>query len=930
MDVGAWLRHLGLGQYEAVFRDNAIDSDVLPSLTADDLKELGVMALGHRRKLLDAVAALAAPKSSGIPAAESGAPTDRRQLAVMFCDLVSSTALSARLDPEDMRVVITAYHKAVAGAVQSADGFVAKYMGDGVLVYFGCPRAHEDDAERAVRAGLAVVEAVSKINAPDGKPLYARVGVATGIVVVGDLIGSGESSERGVVGDTPNLAARLQAIAEPNQVVICETTRKLIGNLFELRDLGGRELKGIAAPARAFAVMRARTVEGRFEALHSEGLIDLIGREEELAFLLRRWAKASAGDGQVVLLMGEAGIGKSRLMAALLEHLSTERHVRLRYFCSPQHVDSAFHPIIGQLERAAAFSREDDAKAKLDKLDALLALSAASPAEAALCADLLSLGNDGRYPKLEMSSQQQRQMTLDALVNQAEALSRNAPALLILEDAHWADPSSLEVFGKVIDRIDRLKALLIVTYRPEFAPPWIGGPYVSALTLNRLPRREIGEMVARIVGDKRLSEEVCRDIIERADGVPLFAEEIAKAAVEATGEGGAERVLAGVPSPVDAVPASLHASLMSRLDRLGAAKEIAPIAACIGREFDHALLAAVAGVADAELRRLLHELRAAQLIFVRGFPPDERYTFKHTLVRDAARSSLLRARRASFHAAIADACERSFPELVEVQPEIVAHHLAEAGISERAIPYWLRAAQIAASRSANSEAIAQIRRGLSAVDALPDDPRKDRLELDLQSVLGPCLISTAGPTSDAAVANFTRALELCEKLKGQPEQLHVLHWLTTVRFVRGELRDAFETAEMAISLAKARNDRPALVNSLRGSALILLMMGRLTQSLDRAAQASAIFQAASADEQLSARAAGQDAGVATLAVESWALWALGHRDQAVNRIASALARAASIGHPHTLQTVRKLPEFGVKQREERAVRESERWASSAA
>ena len=913
MDLGGWLRSLGLGEYEEAFRDNKIDADVLPKLTADDLKDIGVAAVGDRRRLLAAIAALpgATPPE---PAAEievkaqlaaraaPQASAERRQLTVMFCDLVGSTALAARLDPEDMSAVIAAYHKAVADAVQREDGFVAKYMGDGVLAYFGYPRAHEDDAERAVRAGLAIVEAAPK-NA-DGQSLQVRVGVATGIVVVGELVGSGELSERGVVGDTPNLAARLQGIARPDSVVVAEATKRLIGDLFELEDLGARELKGIATPAHAFVVVRTRTVESRFEALRSHGLIELIGREEEVEFLLRRWTKANAAEGQVVLVAGEAGIGKSRLAAELLERLASQPHVRLRYFCSPQHADSAFYPIIAQLERAAGFSREDDAKAKLDKLDALLALSATSSGDAALCADLLSLANDGRYPRHDMSSHQQRQKTLDALINQVEAASRNAPALLIFEDAQWADPSTLETFGKVIDRIDRLKALLIVTYRPEFAPPWIGAPHVRALTLNRLTQGEIGEMVSRIVGEKTLSDDKRCDIIERADGVPLFAEEIAKAAAEATGERDTERILAGVPSPAQAVPASLHASLMSRLDRLGAAKEIAQIAACIGKEFDHALLAAVAGVPDAELRVLLGELRVAKLIFVRGFPPDERYTFKHALVRDVAHASFLRARRASLHAAIADACERSFAEIVEVQPESVAYHLVEGGLSERAIPYWLRAGKTAAARSANREAIAHIRRGLSAVHTLSDGPRKDRLELDLQSVLGPCLISTAGPISDAAVANFTRARELCERLGGQPEHLHVLHWLAIVRVVRGDLLGGLEATEAAVPLAQERNDRPALVNSLRGTALTLLLLGRLAQSLDRAEQAAKIFAVLTAEEQLSARAAGQDAGVATLAVASWALWGLGNFDEASNRIGHALERAESIGHPHTQAYVR--------------------------
>ena len=407
MDVGAWLRNLGLGQYEAAFRENEIDAEVLPDLTDADFEKLGVL-MGHRKRLLKAIAGLSSAdreRAPGQPVAKIEPPAtdvaERRQLTVMFCDLVGSTALAARLDPEDMREIIAAYHKCCATLIARNGGFVAKYMGDGVLAYFGYPQAHEHDAERAVRAGLAIVEAAPKLETAAGGPLHVRVGIATGIVVVGDLLGSGESQERGVVGDTPNLAARLQGIAEPDSVVIAESTRKLLGDLFELRDLGPQDLKGVAGPTRAYAALRESAQESRFEALHAGGLTALVGREEESELLLRRWAKAKAGEGQVVLLSGEAGIGKSRLTAAFLERLAGEPHARLRYFCSPQHTDSALYPIIGQMERAAGLAREDDAKARLDKLDALLATSATSREDAALLADMLSLPNDGRYPALE-------------------------------------------------------------------------------------------------------------------------------------------------------------------------------------------------------------------------------------------------------------------------------------------------------------------------------------------------------------------------------------------------------------------------------------------------------------------------------------------------------------------------------------------------
>jgi class 3 adenylate cyclase len=492
---------------------------------------------------------------------------ERRQVTALFSDLVGSTALSARMDPEDLRQVISAYQKCVAETVQRFGGFVAKYICDGVLVYFGYPQAHEDDAERAVRAGLELAQAVGGLKS--SAPLQTRVGIATGLVVVGDLIGSGAAQEQAVVGETPNVAARLQSIAEPNMVVIAESARKLLGNLFDFQDLGAQDLKGIRGPVKAWAVLRSALVESRFEALHASGLTELIGREEELEILLRRWSKANSGEGQVVLLSGEAGIGKSRLTAALMERLESEPHARLRYFCSPQHTDSAFYPVIGQMERAAGLAHGDTAQVKLDKLDALLAQTATSKEDGSLFAEMLSLPDDGRYPVLDLEPLQRRQKTLEALTAHVAALSRQNPLLMIFEDAHWTDPTSLEVFGRVIDRVRSLPVLLIVTFRPEFEPPWIGRPYVAALTINRLAQRDIEAMIDRVVGNKLIPAGVRKDIIERTDGIPLFVEEMTKAVLEAGAEEEAQRTAATVPSTVLAVPASLHASLMARLDRWG-------------------------------------------------------------------------------------------------------------------------------------------------------------------------------------------------------------------------------------------------------------------------------------------------------------------------------------------------------------------------
>ena len=677
MDVVVWLRSLGLEKYEAVFRENDIDETVLPSLTHENLKELGVASLGHRVKLLDAIAALLSDASGKTPSVDatttSSAPSaqpedraERRQVTVMFSDLVGSTALSARMDPEDLREVISAYQNCVAETVGRFSGFVAKYMGDGVLIYFGYPQAHEDDAERAVRAGLELVAAVSHLKTHAA--LQTRVGIATGLVVVGDLIGSGASQEQAIVGETPNLAARLQGVAEPNAVVIAESTRKLVGNLFELEDLGSQELKGIAGAVRAWAALRPASVESRFDAMHGAGLTELVGRQEELELLLRRWSKAKSGEGQVVLLSGEPGIGKSRLTAALLERVAAEPHIRLRNFCSPQHTDSALYPTIGRIERAAGFRHNDTAQAKLDKLDALLAQSSTSPHDAALLAEMLSLPNDGRYPALELTSPEWRQKTLEALVLQVAALARENPLLMIFEDAHWADPTSLELFGRILDKIPSLRALLVVTYRPEFDPPWIGRPHVTALTLNRLGDREIAAIIDSVTGNKLLPPSIRRDIIERTDGIPLFVEEMTKAVLEAESEGAARKTAAAVPSSGLNVPASLHASLMARLDRLGPAKEVAQIGAAMGREFSHPLLAAVVRKSEEELGSALGRLTAAGLLFRQGVPPQATYLFKHALVQDAAYGTLLREPRRALHARIAETLESQFAEIAENQP----------------------------------------------------------------------------------------------------------------------------------------------------------------------------------------------------------------------------------------------------------------------
>jgi class 3 adenylate cyclase/predicted ATPase len=910
MDIGGWLRSLGLEQYEAVFRDNAISETVLPNVTAEDLKDLGIGIVGHRRMLLQAIAALRidADAKTVSPAAGAAVNTsrqdtaERRQVTVMFSDLVGSTALAASMDPEDLRDVISVYQKCVAETVRRHGGFLAKYLGDGALVYFGYPAAHEDDAEGAVRAGLELVVAVTALKSPVA--LQIRVGLATGLVVIGDLIGSGESLEHGIVGETPILAARLQGIAKPNSVVIAEGTRKLLGNLFELQDLGRQDLKGIAGSVGAFAALRPSSVASRFEALHAGGFTDLVGREEELELLLRRWSRAKAGEGQVVLLSGEAGIGKSRLTAALLERLAGEPYTRLRYFCSPQHTDSTLYPVSGQMERAAGFAHDDTPQSKLDKLDALLAQSSTSAQSTALFAEMLSLPNDGRYPLLELAPEQRRQRMLQALIAQIEALTRSNPVLIVSEDAHWADPTSLELFGRAVDRIASLPVLLIVTFRPEFEPPWIGRPHVTALTINRLARRDVDALIDRVVGNKRLSANIRQDIIERTDGIPLFVEEMTKAVLEAGSEG-AEHVAAMVPPPALAVPASLQASLMARLDRLGPAKEVAQIGSVIGREFSHALLAAVVRKPEAELNAALQRLIAAGLLFRQGVPPHAIYLFKHALVQDAAYGTLLREPRRALHARIAEMLESQFADIAERQPELLARHFTEAGLIEKAAGLWGKAGQRSLARSALIEAAQQLARALGQIATLPGTPALRREEIKLQVALINSLMHVKGyaaPETKAATENARQLIEKAEALGEPPDDplmlFSVLYgfWGASYNVFNGGA--VCELAGQFLALAEKQGATVPLMIGRRLMGSSLLLTGDVAESQVHFDRALALHDPAK-HRPLTTRF-GQDIGVSILMFRSQALWLLGYPESALADADRGLKDAREIGHAPTL------------------------------
>src|SRR5262245_31026008 len=874
MDVAEWLRGLGLGQYVLAFRDNDIDEEVLRRLTAEDLRDLGVASIGHRRRLLDAIVALGegqlAERRQPAPETRDAAgEAERRPLTVMFCDLVGSTPLSTRFDPEDLREIVGAYHRCIADTVGRFGGFVAKYMGDGVLIYFGYPGAHEDDAERAARAGLAVIDAVGRLATQE--PLNVRIGVATGLVVVGDLIGAGSAQERGVVGETPNLAARLQTLARPGTLVVADGTRRQIGTLFEIEDLGPQPLAGFAEPQPAWRVVGESGVVSRFEALRS-GTTPLVGRDEELDFLLRRWQQAKSGEGRVVMVSGESGIGKSRLTAALSQRIETELHTRLRYFCSPHHQDSALYPFVGQLERAAGFTRDDTAKTRLVKLEALLR-DGAEPGDLSLIAEMLSLSDGERFPPLDLSPQRKKERTLAALLRQLQALARRQPVLMIFEDLHWIDPTSRELLDLTVEKITGLPVLLVATYRPEFQPPWVGGSQVTLIVLNRLGRNEGATLVHRLAGNLgALPPGVVDEIVERTDGVPLFVEELTKAVVEAGADRGYAS-LSAVPSSSLAVPATLHASLLGRLDRLGpSAKNVAQVGAGIGRDFSYELLAAAVLLAEPELQEALRRLVEAGLVFQRGVPPAAEYLFKHALVQDTAYSTLLRGPRQALHRRIAEALEQRFPNFVETRPEILAHHYGEAAIADKAISYWHLAGKSSVAKSAVREAIAQLRRGLSLLDGLPETRERQQLELDIHITLTAALMAGKGYADPEVAAALERANRLVTETGavGTPLHFSVLFGLWASNNAAGAVAAALEHAANFLSVAQSQPFSGPLLVGHRTFGHSLMHSGDYRAALAHVETAASLYRP---DEHRdSALRYGQDIGVSASVTLSWALW----------------------------------------------------------
>ena len=845
----------------------------------------------------DKTAPAATPPPKPAPAAaRTGTLAERRQLTVMFCDLVGSTALSTRLDPEDLQEVIGAYHKHTADVVGRFGGFVAKYMGDGVLVYFGYPKAHEADAENAVRAGLALIETADQLSGHQ-----IRVGIATGLVVVGELIGAGEAQERNVVGETPNLAARLQSAAEPNTVVISASTRRLTGELFDYEPVAPAQLKGFDAPVGAWRVLRERTIENRFEALHATSMMPLVGRQEELELLLRRWQQVQTGEGRVVLISGEAGIGKSRLTAAMQESLSDGEHIGLRYFCLPHHQASALQPILSQLQHAAGFSRDDSPAAKRAKLETVLAAGTANAAAVAeLFADLLGLADAPPGTAAGADPQRKRQQILTALVDQLAGLAQHRPVLMMFEDAHWSDPTSLELLTLTIERIQSLPVLLVITFRPDFTPPWAGQPHVTTMTLNRLGRRERMELVDHITGGKTLPPGLLEQIVERTDGVPLFVEELTKAVLESDqlyeDKG---RYVLDQPAQQLEIPTTLQASLMARVDRLGSAREVVQIGAAIGREFSYELLAAVAGLPDVVLQDALIRLTEAEMVFLRGTPPNAIYAFRHALVQDAAYSAMLRARRQQLHGAIALVLEKRFPDIVQATPEVVAQQFERAGQSEKAIHYLRQAGDRDLRRFALKEAIVHYANALRIVMAMPDTPARAEHELALCLALGLAKQIALGPTAKESFAHYERAEALSRALNRERERFMATWGIWFHHQMTGEMVDSMRYSDELLVIARKLDDSDLLLEAYHSRMPPLQTLGNYATMKEASDEVIRRY-----DRQRHRDHAfffgGHDAGVCAKSFASTTLWGLGLFEQADRMGKECIADARSLGHAFSL------------------------------
>lgn len=909
-DVGRWLRSHGFGKYEDVFAANDIAVDILRDLTESHLQELGV-TIGDRIRFRRAIAATVSLDHSagdrgglpeiagGLRPSTSGGEGERRQLTVMFSDLVDSTRLSARLDPEDMQEVLRTYQKSVSGAVRKFDGFVAKFMGDGILIYFGYPQAHENDAERAIRAGLAVlddlVEANEETNARFGVNMDVRIGIATGPVVVGDIVGEGASEEAAVVGETPNLAARLQSVADANQIVVSAGTRDLLGARFEFEDLGNHDLKGIGDGVKAWRVLGEAEIDLSFDGTEARSGATLVGRQEELGLLTRAWETSRRGRGQVVLVQGEGGIGKSRLVDALRADISGQSHTWVAIRCSPYHVNSMLYPVIEHMKRVFGWSVDDSPELKLKKLETALAAQSLPLDEALpLFASMMSLPVPGdRYPPLNMSSKQMRENILDALVNWLFEEAEKQPVLQVWEDMHWADPTTLDFAELYIAQSPTVPILNVFTYRPEFVPPWTMRSHMTPITLNRLEISEAEALIRNLAKGKQLPRQVVQHITEKADGVPLYVEELTKSIIasDALREEADRYEIAGSLSDI-VIPASLHDSLMARLDRLPALREVAQMGAVLGREFAYDMLREIAGLDERQLRKGLQQLVADELLYQRGRLPKARYVFKHALIQDAAYQSLLKRTRQRCHERVARQLEQQFQDTLQAHPELAAHHHGEAGNFRQAVDYWRMAGEQARARSANREAIAYLKRGIDAVRQLADSPEKNQLELKLQLALGAANIVAMGHGSVDAESAYARALELCQGQGDVAELVPAMFGLWRF-YVGAKTLDQTQTIAKQLSQIASTADKTELsVVSDYAQGYTALCRGELDSALNHLKSGLAHYDPR--QRKLAVYRTAQDPGVACRGYLAMTEWLRGRPKTAGQHLAAAIELADQI------------------------------------
>lgn len=903
MDIATWLAEQGLEKYSDVFTHAEIDLQTLPHLTDADLKELG-LPLGPRRRIV-AEAGMMAGARAASPAAMAAVPApqmeaERRQLTVMFVDLVDSTQLSARLDPEEMREILRDYQNAVTGEIARMGGHVAKLMGDGVLAYFGWPIAREDAAERAVRSGMALTLAVAALGAPAGQKLAARVGIATGLVVVGELVGKAEAQERAVVGDTPNLAARLQAAAPPGSVVIAQGTQRLLGTLFDLDELPPLQFKGFEDAQRAWRVAGDGNAESRFDAMHPTGLVQLVGREQELGLLFDRWRRAKTGEGQIVILSGEPGIGKSRIIVALLEALRAEEFISLRYFCSPLHTGTPFWPVIGQLERAARIVHEDLPAVRLEKLAGLLRLTSSGSQEVtSLFADLLSIPVPGDIATLELTAEEKKARTIRALADQLDVLSRLKPVAVILEDAHWLDPTTRESFDLMVDRIRELPVLCVVTCRPEFHTEWVRQPHVTQLSLNRLSRTEAERIVGELAQGRRLPRDLLDAILAKTEGIPLFVEELTKMVLEsgllrAVGD----RFESAAGSLLLTVPDTLRDSLMARLDRLSTVREVAQIGAVLGRDFEFDLLAAVADIDRPALACALDQLVGSELLFRRGIAPSVSYSFKHALIQDTAYQSLLKSRRQQLHSQAAKALQARFADRIATSPELLAHHLTEAGLAEEAVQAWLDAVVHSLKRSAYSEAIGNLRRGLAVAESLPPSLQRNSAEIRLHNALGQVMQTSKGPVAEVE-ASYRRARELSEAEGDEREWVRASYGLWFCQNWRMEHVAAYRSARELLERVSGSKDSALVLQSHHAVWTTSWQLGRPASAVEHAEIGRSIYDPGQ-HHAFTAIYGSHDAGVCCCNTLGIARTIMGYVDRGAADAAEGEALARRIGHPFSL------------------------------